>query len=270
MMDSLTSKNQRSFETILTEKKGKNDCVGLIRFNRPNNLNSFTPTLLTELAEALHTFQKDNGVSAIVITGNPTVFAAGMDLNEMRTREYHEVADGEWIKSYLEIANIRKPIIAAVNGVALGAGCELAMACDIAYAGDQAQFAQPEVIVGTIPGGGGSQRLTRAAGKSVAMEMILTGGRISAQEAKEAGIVSKVFPADTVVDEAVKLGEKIAQHSQLVVALAKEAVNAAFESTLREGLHFERTLFHATFSLNDRKEGMTAFLIKRQPKYTNT
>jgi len=261
---------QRSYEHILTEKKGKNGCVGFIQLNRPKSLNSLCNALLIELVDALKTFDKDDGIAAVVLTGSNKAFAAGADIKEMQGKEFHEVATGNFLQSFGDISGIKKPIIAAVNGYALGGGCELAMVCDVIYAGDKAQFAQPEINLGTIPGAGGTQRLTRAVGKSLAMEMILTGDKISAQEAKQAGLVSKVFPADTLVDEAIKLGEKISQHSQLAVGFAKETVNAAYESTLREGLRFERTVFHATFALNDRKEGMTAFLEKRQPKYTKT
>jgi len=259
-----------SYQHILTDKKGKNGCVGYVQLNRPKALNSLCDALINELVDALKTFQKDENVGAIVLTGIPKAFAAGADIREMQVKKFHEVAGEGFLEQWLQISEIRKPIIAAVNGYALGGGMELAMICDIIYAGDKAQFGQPEINLGTIPGAGGTQRLTRAAGKSLAMEMVLAGERISAQEAKEAGIVSKIFPADTLVDEAVKLGEKISQHSQLAVAFGKEAVNTAFETTLREGLHFERRIFHATFATNDRKEGMTAFLEKRQPKYTKS
>jgi len=262
--------NQRKYEYILTEKKGKNGCVGYVQLNRPKALNSLCDPLITELVDALQTFQKDEGVGAIVLTGNTKAFAAGADIREMQNKQYHEVSGGGFLEDFLKISEIRKPIIAAVNGYALGGGCELAMICDIIYAGDKASFGQPEINLGTIPGAGGTQRLIRAAGKSLAMEMILAGDRINAQDAKEAGLVSKIFPADTLVDEAIKLGEKISKHSQLIVAFAKEAVNTAYETTLREGLHFERRVFHSTFATHDRKEGMTAFLEKREPKYTKS
>jgi len=262
--------NQKKYENILTDKKGKNGCVGFVQLNRPKALNSLCDALIVELVDALKAFQKDDSVGAIVLTGVPKAFAAGADIREMQNKQFHDVAGGGFLEQWTEISEIRKPIIAAVNGYALGGGMELAMICDIIYAGDKAQFGQPEINLGTIPGAGGTQRLTRAAGKSLAMEMILSGERISAQDAKEAGIVSKIFPADTLVDEAVKLGEKISQHSQLIVAFAKEAVNTAYETTLREGLHFERRVFHSTFATHDRKEGMTAFLEKRPPKYNNS
>jgi len=261
---------QKKYEHILTDRKGKNGSVGFVQLNRPKALNSLCDSLIGELVDALKAFQDDDTVGAIVLTGNAKAFAAGADIREMQNKRYHEVAGGSFLEHWTKISDIKKPIIAAVNGYALGGGMELAMICDIIYAGDKAQFGQPEINLGTIPGAGGTQRLTRAAGKSLAMEMILSGDKISAQEAKEAGIVSKIFPADTLVDEAVKLGERISQHSQLIVAFAKEAVNTAYETTLREGLHFERRVFHSTFATHDRHEGMTAFLEKRAPKYTKS
>ncbi|KAK6015433.1 enoyl-CoA hydratase/isomerase family protein [Ostertagia ostertagi] len=188
----------------------------------------------------------------------------------MVNREFATTYQGRFLEEWTAVSETAKPVIAAVNGYALGGGCELAMMCDIIYAGDKAQFGQPEVNIGTIPGAGGTQRWARVAGKSMAMEVCLTGNRVSAQEAKECGIVSKVYPAEQVVDEAVKLGEKIAEQSPLIVQMAKEAVNAAYETTLNEGLRIERRLFHTTFATKDRKEGMSAFAEKRSPKWTSS
>ncbi|KAG5330132.1 ECHM protein, partial [Acromyrmex heyeri] len=225
---------------------GEKKNVGVITLNRPKALNALCDQLMNEISQALEHFNLDSSIAAIVLTGSEKAFAAA-----------------DWNV----VAKSRKPIIAAVNGYALGGGNELAMMCDIIYAGDKAKFGQPEIAIGTIPGAGGTQRLTRVIGKSKAMEMILTGNMISAEEAEKSG--NKVLPADKVVEEAVKLGEKIASHSQLIVAIAKEAVNAAYETTLQQGLLFEQRLFHSTFSLADRKEGMAAFLEKRSPRYTN-
>ncbi|VDM42166.1 unnamed protein product [Toxocara canis] len=257
-------------EMIKAEKVGAKKNVGLIHLNRPKALNALCDQLMGELAVALKEFDKDDSIGAIVITGSERSFAAGADIKEMRNKEFADVYKNRFLESWAELSRIRKPIIAAVNGFALGGGCELAMMCDIMYAGDKAQFAQPEVNIGTIPGSGGTQRWPRIAGKSLAMEINLTGNRISAQEAKECGLCSKVFPADQVVAEAIKTAEKIAEQSPLIVAMLKEAVNSAYEMTLQEGLRFEKRLFHQTFATNDRKEGMTAFAEKRDPKWTAT
>lgn len=243
---------------------------------------------MTELGQALTEFDADQSVGAIVITGSEKAFAAGADIKEMQGNTYSQCILGNFLADWTKVAQTRKPTIAAVNGYALGGGCELAMMCDIIYAGDkvrndifltvnlnlnwvhlQARLGQPEINIGTIPGAGGTQRLTRVIGKSKAMEMCLTGNMITAEEAEKSGLVSKIFPADKLVSEAIKLGEKISAQSPLTVALCKEAVNVAYESTLSEGLRFERRYFHATFSTKDQKEGMLAFMEKRAPNFTS-
>ncbi|GLH13851.1 Putative enoyl-CoA hydratase, mitochondrial [Gryllus bimaculatus] len=259
----------KNYEFILTEKVGEKSNVGLITLNRPKALNALCNGLMTEVGEAIDLYENDDTVGAIVITGSEKAFAAGADIKEMQNNTYSQCIRGNFLSHWDRVARCSKPVIAAVNGYALGGGCELAMMCDIIYAGDKAKFGQPEINIGTIPGAGGTQRLTRVAGKSKAMEICLTGLPVTAQEAEKMGLVSKIFPAADLVKETVKLGEKISTHSQLIVALCKEAVNTAYETTLKEGLHFEKRTFHATFSTSDRKEGMTAFIEKRAPKFTN-
>lgn len=232
-------------------------------------MNALCNGLIAELTQALEQYEQDDSIGAIVITGSEKAFAAGADIKEMQDKTYPSNVKENFIAKWGRVAQSQKPVIAAVNGYALGGGCELAMMCDIIYAGDKAKFGQPEIAIGTIPGAGGTQRLTRAVGKSKAMEIVLTGNMIDANEAEKAGLVSKVIPADQLVAEAVKLGEKISSHSPLIVALAKESVNTAFETTLQQGLLFERRTFHATFSTKDRKEGMTAFVEKRPPNFTS-
>lgn len=258
-----------AFEFIKTEKKGENSNVGLITLNRPKALNALCNGLMAEVSQALDAFEADKSIGAIVITGSEKAFAAGADIKEMQNNTYAGCILGNFLEDWTRVARTQKPVIAAVNGYALGGGCEFAMMCDIIYAGDKAKFGQPEIALGTIPGAGGSQRLTRVVGKSKAMEMCLTGDMITAQEAQNMNLVSKVVPADKLVEEAVKLGEKISKHSPLIVALCKEAVNTSYETTLAEGLKFERRHFHATFSTKDRKEGMTAFVEKRPAVFTS-
>nr|KAF6455781.1 enoyl-CoA hydratase, short chain 1 [Rousettus aegyptiacus] len=248
------------FEYIITEKKGKAHNVGLIQLNRPKALNALCKGLITELSQALQAFEEDRAVGAIVLT-------AGADIKEMQALTFQECSFTQFLRQLDQLSQVKKPIIAAVNGYAFGGGCELALMCDIVYAGEKAQFAQPEILLGTIPGAGGTQRLTRAVGKSLAMEMVLTGDRISAQDAKQAGLVSKVFPVETLLEEAIRCAEKIASNSKLITAMAKEAVNAAFEMTLTEGNKLERKIFYSTFATEDQKEGMAAFVEKRKASF---
>ena len=220
-----------------------------------------------ELNDTLKAFDKDDDVRAIVLTGSEKAFAAGADIKEMAGRDFATVQKDDMLSTWQNIKLTKKPIIAAVNGFALGGGCELAMMCDIILAGDKAQFGQPEVLIGTVPGAGGSQRLIRAVGKSKAMEWILTGRRFSAVEAEKAGLVSRVVPADQLVEEAVKLASEIASLSSPVIQVAKECVNRSYEGPLNEGLLYELRQFHSTWGLKDRDEGMTAFVEKRKPNW---
>ena len=244
--------------------------MALIRLNRPQALNALCDQLMEELGRALRGFDDDPDIAAIVLTGSEKAFAAGADIKEMQGRGYPAVYLDDFIgKRWEAVTHVRKPVIAAVAGYALGGGCELAMMCDIILAGDNARFGQPEINLGVIPGAGGTQRLTRAVGKSKAMEMVLTGRMMDAAEAERANLVARVVPAAEVVEEAVKLGEKIAALSAPAVAMAKEAVNRAFETTLAEGVKFERRVFHALFATEDQKEGMSAFAEKRKPGFRN-
>ncbi|RZC27667.1 enoyl-CoA hydratase, mitochondrial, partial [Asbolus verrucosus] len=259
----------KEFEFIKTHKAGAKNNVGVVTFNRPKALNALSDGLVRELAQALDVFENDKQVGAIVITGSEKAFAAGADIKQMESQTYAQCVSGNFLSHWSRVSETAKPVIAAVNGYALGGGCEMAMMCDIVYAGENAKFGQPEILIGTIPGAGGTQRLTRVVGKSKAMEMVLTGDQVSAHEAEKMGLVSKVFPVDKVLDEAIKLGEKIAKNSHLINRMCKESVNVAYETTLREGLHFEQKLFHGTFATKDQKEGMTAFVQKRPPNFTN-
>jgi len=256
-----------SYENILVETHGS---VGLIRLNRPQALNALCAALMQELTQALDAFEKDDAIGAMVLTGSEKAFAAGADIKEMMGYDYMDVYLGNFItESWQRASTCRKPIIAAVAGFALGGGCELAMMCDFILAADTARFGQPEITIGTIPGAGGTQRLTRFVGKSKAMEMCLTGRMMDAAEAERSGLVSRVVPAAELVDEAIKVAAKIAGLSRPVVMLAKESVNRAYETTLAEGVQFERRVFHSTFAIEDRKEGMTAFAEKRKPAFKN-
>ncbi|KAF2073992.1 hypothetical protein CYY_004699 [Polysphondylium violaceum] len=258
--------NNSGYQYILTEKKGR---VGFVTLNRPKALNALSDGLINEINNAVHLYQDDKDIGSIVITGSEKAFAAGADIKEMEKVTLPEAYNRDMLAQWHDLTKIRKPIIAAVNGYALGGGCELAMMCDIIIAGDKAIFGQPEIKLGTIPGCGGTQRLVRAIGKSKAMELILTGNNLSAIDAERAGLVSRVVPAAELLSEATKLAEKIASHSQLTVAMAKEAVNESYELTLQEGIKFERRLFHSTFGTHDQKEGMNAFVEKRNPVWEN-
>ena len=256
-----------AFENITVETRGN---VGLIALNRPQAMNALCAALITELGQALDAFEADDSVGAIVLTGSDKAFAAGADIKEMAGRDYMDVYLSNFItRGWEQVTRCRKPIVAAVAGFALGGGCEVAMMCDFILAGDNAKFGQPEITIGTIPGAGGTQRLTRAVGKSKAMEMCLTGRMMDAAEAERAGLVSRVVPVAELVDEAVKVAGKIATLSRPIVMLCKESVNAAFETGLAQGITFERRLFHSTFSTEDQKEGMAAFVEKRKPAFKN-
>ena len=257
-----------SATNLLLDKKP--DGVLMVSLNRPKTLNALSDDLMRELSAVLSKADQDPSVRVIVLTGSERAFAAGADIKEMSSRDASEVTRTDMLAFWQDMTQIRKPIIAAVNGFALGGGCELAMMCDILVASETAMFGQPEVLLGTIPGAGGTQRLTRAVGKSKAMEWVLTGRKFSAHEAEKAGLVSKVVPSAELLDEAVKIATEIAKHSGPVIALAKECVNVAMESSLSEGLLFERRVFHGTWGLEDRKEGMSAFLEKRKPVWSDS
>jgi enoyl-CoA hydratase len=255
-----------AYETILVEARGP---VGLITLNRPKALNALNAQLIGELNQALDGFEADPEIAVVVLTGSERAFAAGADIKEMQDQDFMAAYQSDFIAPWQRVAGRRKPIIAAVAGYALGGGCELAMMCDVILAADNARFGQPEINLGTLPGAGGTQRLTRAVGKSKAMEMILTGRMMDAEEAERANLVARVVPLADLLDEALKLAQTIAEKSQPIVAMAKEAVNVAYETSLQEGIRFERRVFYATFATEDRKEGMQAFSEKRTPNFNN-
>eukprot|EP01068_Selenidium_serpulae_P011479 Selendium_serpulae@DN5668_c0_g1_i1.p1 len=260
---SLFSTTTEAHKTLEVERK---DTVALVRLSRPKALNALCQELVEELLAELKRLDKDDSVRVIVLTGSGTkAFAAGADIKEMSQKDFAQVFRENLFECFNEMRQISKPIIAAVNGYALGGGCELAMMCDTIIAADTAKFGQPEILLGTLPGMGGTQRLTRAVGKAKAMEWILTGRQFSAEEAEKAGLVSRVVPKDKLEDEALKLAKQIAKFSLPAAAACKECVNAAFESSLTEGLQYERRMFHASFALADRVEGMKAFTEKRDP-----
>jgi len=255
-----------SYQTIIVETKGR---VGIIRLNRPQALNALNRALIAELIQAIDTFEADDGIGCMLITGNEKAFAAGADIKEMADKTFIEAYLGNFCSDWDRAARARKPIVAAVAGFALGGGCELAMHCDIVIAADNAKFGQPEIKLGVIPGIGGTQRLTRAVGKAKAMDMILTGRMMDAAEAEKSGLVARVVPAANLMDEAMKLADTIANMSLPSVLAGKEAVNRAFETGLSEGVVFERRIFHSLFATEDQKEGMKAFVEKRAPKWKN-
>jgi len=257
-----------TYENIIVETRDGG--VGLITLDRPDALNALNGDLMTEMAEALDGFEADDSVGAVVITGSEKAFAAGADIKAMKDRSYMDMYMGEFLGGpWQRPATCRKPVIAAVAGFALGGGCELAMMCDIILAADTAKFGQPEINLGILPGLGGSQRLTRSVGKSKAMEMCLTGRMIDAEEALACGLAARVVPAAELVGDAVKTAQTIAAKSMPTVLMCKEAVNAAYETPLAEGLRFERRLFHSAFATEDQKEGMAAFVEKRAPDFKN-
>jgi len=254
-----------NYQNILVETR---DRVGLIRLNRPQRMNALSDALNAELSQALAAFDADPGIGAIVITGNDKAFAAGADIGAMAEWDYQKVYLDNYITNGWEaVRTTRKPVIAAVAGYALGGGCELAMMCDLIVAADSAKFGQPEVTIGTMPGAGGTQRLPRAVGKAKAMDWCLTGRMIDAAEAERSGLVARVVPAAALEDEALAVAAKIAGFSLPVILKIKESINFAYESTLAQGVHFERREFHATFALDDQKEGMRAFVEKRKPAF---
>ena len=255
-----------SYENILTETRGK---VGVIRLNRPQALNALNAKLKIELASAIDAYEADANIGCIVITGSEKAFAAGADIKEMADKTFIDVYMGNFTGNWDRAAQARKPIVAAVAGFALGGGCELAMQCDLIIAADNAKFGQPEIKLGVIPGIGGTQRLTRAVGKAKAMDLILTGRMMDATEAERAGLVARIVPLAQLMDEAMKVAETIAAMSLPSVLAAKESINRAFETSLAEGVRFERRVFHSLFATEDQKEGMKAFVEKRPPNFKN-
>ena len=256
-----------TYENILVETR---DGVGVITLDRPQALNALCAALIDELAQALDAFEADDGIGCILLTGSKKAFAAGADIKEMQDKTFMQVYLEDFItKGWERLAETRKPVIAAVAGYALGGGCEIAMMCDMIIAADNAMFGQPEITLGTIPGSGGTQRLTRSVGKAKAMDLCLTGRMMDAEEAERAGLVARVVPAAKLMDEAMKAAAKVASLSRPAVFMAKEAVNRAYETTLAEGIRFERRMFHASFAMEDRKEGMEAFVEKRKPAWKN-
>ena len=256
-----------TYENIKIETQGS---VGIITLNRPKALNALCAALVSELGTALDNFEANDDIGCIVLAGSERAFAAGADIKEMEKKTFisaymEDFITGDWEK----VSNCRKPVVAAVAGFALGGGCELAMMCDFIIAADNAKFGQPEITLGTIPGAGGTQRLTRLVGKSKAMEMVLTGRMIDAEEAERSGLISRVVPLSNLMEDAVKTAGLIAGMSRPIAYLAKESVNQAYEGTLAAGIHYERRLFHSTFASYDQKEGMAAFIAKTRPDFKN-
>jgi len=267
LLGSIWESGEMEYENIVVENRGK---VGLICLNRPKALNALNDQLMDELGAALLGFDQDDNIGCIIITGSEKAFAAGADIAAMADYGFMDVFRGNYIsRNWEHLRSVRKPVIAAVAGYALGGGCELAMMCDFIIAADTARFGQPEVKLGTMPGAGGTQRLPRAISKSKAMDMCLTARMMKAEEAERAGLVSRVVPADKLMEEALAAATTIAEMSLPVVMMIKESINRAYETTLAEGIQYERRLFHATFATADQKEGMTAFLEKRLPSFRN-
>ncbi|MBU1237199.1 MAG: enoyl-CoA hydratase [Gammaproteobacteria bacterium] len=256
-----------SYDFIITETRGR---VGLITLNRPQQLNALCDALVDELGQALDVFETDDAIGCIVITGSAKAFAAGADIAAMKDFDYMKTYRDDYItRNWERVKTCRKPVIAAVAGYALGGGCELAMSCDMIFAADSAKFGQPEIKLGILPGAGGTQRLPRAVGKAKAMDLCLTARMMDAEEAERSGLVARVIAADKLLDETIAAAETIAGYSLPVVMMIKESLNRAFESSLAEGLLFERRVFHAAFALDDQKEGMSAFVEKRKPAFRN-
>jgi enoyl-CoA hydratase len=255
-----------AYQNILVETRGK---VGIIRLNRPQALNALNAALMAEVTQAVAAFEVDADIACMIVTGSEKAFAAGADIKEMADKSYMDAFMGDFAVGWDALARARKPTVAAVAGFALGGGCELAMMCDVVIAADTAKFGQPEIKLGVIPGIGGTQRLTRAVGKAKAMDLCLTGRMMDAAEAERAGLVARVVPAASLMDEALKVAETIASMSLPVLMIAKESVNRAFETTLAEGMRFERRVFHSLFATADQKEGMAAFVAKRPAKFEN-
>ena len=262
----MSDTDARHFQVILVERRGR---VGIITLHRPEALNALNELMMTEVVAAATDFDADPEIGAIIITGSARAFAAGADIKEMAPKTYIEMYATDWFAHWSALTAVRTPVIAAVAGHALGGGCELAMMCDFIIAADTARFGQPEITLGVIPGIGGSQRLTRAIGKAKAMDMVLTGRTMNAAEAERCGLVARVVPADDLLDGAVTAATTIARMSAPIAMLAKECVNAAFETTLAEGVRFERRLFHSAFATADQKEGMAAFSEKRPAVFTH-
>jgi enoyl-CoA hydratase len=255
-----------TYQHIIVETRGK---IGIIRLNRPQALNALNAALIGELKAAVDAFERDAGIACLIVTGSDKAFAAGADIKEMVDQSYMDAFMGDFAAGWDALARARKPTVAAVAGFALGGGCELAMMCDLVIAADNAKFGQPEIKLGVIPGIGGTQRLTRAVGKAKAMDLCLTGRMMDAAEAERSGLVARVVPLANLMDEAVKVAETIASMSLPVLMIAKESVNRSFETTLAEGIRFERRVFHSLFATADQKEGMAAFIAKRPAKFEN-
>ena len=262
-----TENARMAYQSILVDTRGH---VGVVTLNRPKALNALNGAVIAELGQALDDFEADDGIGCIVITGSEKAFAAGADIKEMQAKTFMEAYKEDFTGAWERVVRCRKPMIAAVAGYALGGGCELAMMCDFIIAADTARFGQPEISLGVMPGVGGTQRLARSVGKSKAMDMILTGRMMDAGEAERSGLVSRVVPAGALMEEALGAAGKIAEFSTPIAMMAKEAVNRAYETTLSEGVRFERRLFHAMFATEDQKEGMAAFVEKRTPGFRNT